>query len=69
MGVEHRVVVDGAAASIIARGLGWWTPSWWGVNRVTATGDVANKIGTCPLALPRPGPGRHPVLITARSPR
>jgi len=49
MGVQHRVVVDGAAPSIIARGL--VDAVVVGADRVAANGDVANKIGTYPLAL------------------
>ncbi|MGI9004042.1 MAG: S-methyl-5-thioribose-1-phosphate isomerase [Pseudonocardia sp.] len=49
MGVAHRVVVDGAGPSIIARGL--VDAVVVGADRVAANGDVANKIGTYPLAL------------------
>jgi methylthioribose-1-phosphate isomerase len=49
MGVPHRVVVDGAGPSIIARGL--VDAVVVGADRVAANGDVANKIGTYPLAL------------------
>ena len=49
MGVPHRVVVDGAGPSIIARGL--VDAVVVGADRVAANGDVANKIGTFPLAL------------------
>jgi S-methyl-5-thioribose-1-phosphate isomerase len=49
MGVPHRIVVDGAGASIIARGL--VDAVVVGADRVAANGDVANKIGTYPLAL------------------
>jgi len=49
MGVDHRVVVDGAAASVIARGM--VDVVIVGADRVAANGDVANKIGTYPLAL------------------
>jgi methylthioribose-1-phosphate isomerase len=49
IGVEHHVVADGAAASIIARGL--VDAVVVGADRVAANGDVANKIGTYPLAL------------------
>ncbi|MGI5127169.1 S-methyl-5-thioribose-1-phosphate isomerase [Pseudonocardia sp. CA-107938] len=47
--IPHRVVVDGAGASIIARGL--VDAVVVGADRVAANGDVANKIGTYPLAL------------------
>jgi len=48
-GIAHRVVVDGAGPSIIARGL--VDAVLVGADRVAANGDVANKIGTYPLAL------------------
>jgi methylthioribose-1-phosphate isomerase len=47
--VPHRVVVDGAAPSVIARGL--VDAVVVGADRIAANGDVANKIGTYPLAL------------------
>lgn len=49
IGVAHHVVVDGAGPSIIARGL--VDAVVVGADRVAANGDVANKIGTYPLAL------------------
>jgi len=49
LGVEHHVVVDGAGPSIIARGL--IDAVVVGADRIAANGDVANKIGTYPLAL------------------
>jgi methylthioribose-1-phosphate isomerase len=49
LGIEHRVVVDGAAASVIARGL--VDAVVVGADRIAANGDVANKVGTYPLAL------------------
>ncbi|SDG13780.1 S-methyl-5-thioribose-1-phosphate isomerase [Pseudonocardia oroxyli] len=49
IGVAHRVVVDGAAGSVIARGL--VDAVVVGADRIAANGDVANKIGTYPLAL------------------
>jgi methylthioribose-1-phosphate isomerase len=49
MGAPHRVVVDGAGPSIIARGL--VDAVIVGADRVAANGDTANKIGTYPLAL------------------
>jgi methylthioribose-1-phosphate isomerase len=48
-GIRHRVIVDGAAASAIARGL--VDAVVVGADRVAANGDVANKVGTYPLAL------------------
>ena len=49
MGVDYRLVVDGAAPSLIARGL--VDAVVVGADRIAANGDVANKIGTYPLAL------------------
>ena len=49
LGIEHRVIVDGAGPSVIARGL--VDAVVVGADRVAANGDVANKIGTYPLAL------------------
>jgi len=49
MGVPYRVVVDAAGPSLIARGL--IDVVIVGADRVAANGDVANKIGTYPLAL------------------
>jgi methylthioribose-1-phosphate isomerase len=48
-GADYRVVVDGAGPSLIARGL--VDAVIVGADRVAANGDVANKIGTYPLAL------------------
>jgi methylthioribose-1-phosphate isomerase len=49
LGIDHRVVVDGAAPSLIARGL--VDAVLVGADRIAANGDVANKVGTYPLAL------------------
>ncbi len=49
LGVEHRVVVDAAAPSLIARRLVDGVVV--GADRIAANGDVANKVGTYPLAL------------------
>jgi methylthioribose-1-phosphate isomerase len=49
LGAEYRLVVDGAGPSLIARGL--VDAVVVGADRVAANGDVANKIGTYPLAL------------------
>lgn len=49
LGIDYRVLVDGAAASVIARGL--VDAVVVGADRVAANGDVANKVGTYPLAL------------------
>ncbi|HET6833313.1 MAG TPA: S-methyl-5-thioribose-1-phosphate isomerase [Acidimicrobiales bacterium] len=49
MGADYRLVIDAAAPSLIARGL--VDAVVVGADRVAANGDVANKIGTYPLAL------------------
>ncbi len=48
-GVPHTVLPDTAAAHVMQRGL--VDLVLVGTDRTTATGDVANKIGTYPLAL------------------
>jgi S-methyl-5-thioribose-1-phosphate isomerase len=49
MDVPHTLVVDSAAATVLARGLA--NAVVVGADRVTANGDVVNKVGTYPLAL------------------
>ena len=49
LGADYRVVVDGAGAGVIARGL--VDAVVVGADRVAANGDVVNKVGTFPLAL------------------
>jgi methylthioribose-1-phosphate isomerase len=49
MGVDYRLVVDSAGPSLIARGE--VDVVLVGADRIAANGDVANKIGTYPLAL------------------
>ncbi len=49
LGVDHRLVVDSAGSSVIARGLVDLVIV--GADRIAANGDVVNKIGTYPLAL------------------
>jgi methylthioribose-1-phosphate isomerase len=48
-GIEHALVVDGAAAGLIAGGE--VDAVVVGCDRVAANGDVANKVGTYPHAL------------------
>ena len=48
-GVPHALIVDGAAAGLIARGE--VDAVVVGCDRVAANGDVANKVGTYGLAL------------------
>jgi methylthioribose-1-phosphate isomerase len=49
LGIDHRVVVDGAAPALIARGL--VDAVVVGADRIAVNGDVANKVGTYSLAL------------------
>jgi methylthioribose-1-phosphate isomerase len=49
MGAPFRLLVDGAAASVLARGLA--DVVLIGADRITASGDTANKVGSFPLAL------------------
>jgi methylthioribose-1-phosphate isomerase len=49
VGVPHRVIVDAAAAGLIARGD--VTCAVVGADRIAANGDVANKVGTYGIAL------------------
>jgi methylthioribose-1-phosphate isomerase len=48
-GIPFRVVADSSAASLMARGL--VDRIVVGADRIAANGDVANKIGTYPLAV------------------
>src|SRR4029453_7036386 len=49
LGIDHTIVVDGAAGSLMARGA--VDVVVVGADRVAANGDVANKIGTYALAV------------------
>ncbi len=49
LGIDYRVVVDGAGPTVIARGL--VDAVVVGADRVAANSDVVNKVGTYPLAL------------------
>ncbi|NDY94867.1 S-methyl-5-thioribose-1-phosphate isomerase [Wenzhouxiangella limi] len=48
-GVEFQVLVEGAAAALMASGKVDWVIT--GADRIAANGDVANKIGTYALAV------------------
>src|SRR3954447_12289959 len=54
-GIEHALLVDSAAAGLIRRGEVHAVVT--GFDRVAANGDVANKVGTYPLAPAAPGAG------------
>src|SRR5690349_23467723 len=62
LGIEHRLVCDGAAPFLISRGLA--DAVVVGADRVAANGDVANKIGTYSLALAAKAAG-IPFLVAA----
>jgi methylthioribose-1-phosphate isomerase len=64
-GVPHTLGVDSAAASLLARGK--VDVVLVGTDRTTRTGDVANKIGTYPLALAAREAG-VPFYVAAPSP-
>ena len=49
LGIPYRVVADSAAASLMAQGL--VDRVVVGADRIAANGDVANKVGTYPLAV------------------
>jgi methylthioribose-1-phosphate isomerase len=49
LGIPHALIADGAAAGLIARGE--VKVVMVGADRIAANGDVANKVGTFPLAL------------------
>ena len=49
MGAPHRLIVDSAAASLLARGFA--DAVLVGADRIARNGDTANKIGTFSLAL------------------
>jgi methylthioribose-1-phosphate isomerase len=49
LGIEHELIVDAAAAGLIAGG--YVGAVVVGCDRVAANGDVANKVGTYGLAL------------------
>ncbi|TVS13210.1 MAG: S-methyl-5-thioribose-1-phosphate isomerase [Wenzhouxiangella sp.] len=48
-GVDFQVIVEGAAAALMASGAVQWVIT--GADRIAANGDVANKIGTYALAV------------------
>ena len=62
-GGAHTLVIDSAAASIMASGL--VDAVIVGADRITANGDVINKIGTYPLAL---AAARHGIPMVVAAP-
>ena len=65
MGADYRLVVDGAGPSLIARGM--VDAVVVGSDRIAASGDVANKIGTYPLALAAARDGVPFVVVAPES--
>jgi hypothetical protein len=53
-GLDVTVLVDGAAGQVFQRG--WVQAVLVGADRIARNGDVANKIGTYPLAVLAPRP-------------
>jgi S-methyl-5-thioribose-1-phosphate isomerase len=49
LGIDYRVVVDGAGPTVIARGM--VDAVIVGADRIAANRDVVNKVGTYPLAM------------------
>ncbi len=64
MGVPHRVTIDSGAAGLIASGDIDVVVT--GADRIAANGDVANKVGTYPLALAARANG-VPFIVAAPS--
>lgn len=63
-GIPHRVVADSAAGGLMARGL--VDRVVVGADRIAANGDVANKVGTYPLAVLA---DRHDIPFYVAAPR
>jgi methylthioribose-1-phosphate isomerase len=64
-GIPHRLCVDSAAASLMRRGLVDCVVV--GADRITANGDVANKIGTYGLAVAAAHHGIPMVVVAPES--
>jgi methylthioribose-1-phosphate isomerase len=62
LGIDHRVVVDSAGPTLLARGM--VDAVIVGADRIAANADVVNKIGTYPLALAAARSG-IPFLVAA----
>ena len=65
LGIPHALVVDGAAPGLIARGE--ISLVIVGADRIAANGDVANKVGTYPLALAASAAGVPFVVVAPTS--
>ena len=64
-GIPHRLAVDSAAASLMRRGLVDCVVV--GADRITANGDVANKIGTYGLAVSAAHHGIPMIVVAPES--
>jgi methylthioribose-1-phosphate isomerase len=64
LGIDYELIVDAAAAGLIARGAA--DAVVVGADRIAANGDVANKVGTYPIALAAREAG-IPFLVAAPS--
>ena len=64
LGIAHEVIVDSAAAGLIARGAA--DAVVVGADRIASNGDVANKVGTYPIALAARAAGL-PFVVAAPS--
>ncbi len=65
MGAPHRLIVDSAAASLLARGFADAVVA--GADRIAANGDTANKVGTFALALAARHAGVPFVIVAPES--
>jgi methylthioribose-1-phosphate isomerase len=65
LGIPHAVIVDGAAASLMARGEVDLVIA--GADRIAANGDTANKIGTYALAVSAAHHGLPLVIVAPTS--
>lgn len=65
MGAPHRLIVDSAAASLLARGFADVVVA--GADRVADNGDTANKVGTFALALAARHAGVPFVIVAPES--
>lgn len=65
MGAPHRLIVDSAAAALLARGVADAVVA--GADRVAANGDTANKVGTFALALAARHAGVPFVIVAPES--
>ncbi|MCY4272637.1 MAG: S-methyl-5-thioribose-1-phosphate isomerase [bacterium] len=65
MGAPHRLIVDSAAASVLARG--FVDVVLTGADRIAANADTANKIGTYGLALAAADAGVPFVVVAPES--